>query len=131
MKILAINGSPHEGNTSDKINQIKHFFSSYDDVDFEIINLKDMNILPCKGCFVCFMKGRNMCPFKDDREVIEQKMMNADGVIFATPVYSMHVSNPHAFKTRERYLFVSFRPILPATDSVTAYFLKNLGRWKT
>ena len=52
MKILLINGSPHKGNTFDKITEIKQKLSTYNDVDVVVINLKDMNIMPCKGCFI-------------------------------------------------------------------------------
>ena len=41
MKILAIMGSPHIGNTSEKLEIIKQKLTKYKDVDFEIINLKD------------------------------------------------------------------------------------------
>lgn len=92
MKILAINGSPHEGNTSEKIDIIKKKFLNYSDVDFKIINLKDITINSCRGCFTCFLKGEDKCPLKDDREMISRKFEEADGVLFATPVYSMHVS---------------------------------------
>lgn len=92
MKIIAINGSAHKGNTTDKITDIEQKLEKYDDVDFEIINLKDMNIQLCKGCFLCFIKGDDFCPLKDDKEKIFKKIDEADGVIFATPVYSMHVS---------------------------------------
>ena len=92
MKILAIQGSPHNGNTLEKIKIINSKFSKYDDVDFEIINLKDMDLKQCKGCFLCFINGDDSCPLKDDKKKIFDKMEEADGVIFASPVYSMHVS---------------------------------------
>jgi multimeric flavodoxin WrbA len=92
MKILAITGSPHNGNTLDEIKKIENKFTEYDDVEFEIINLKDIELKPCKGCFICFIKGDDYCPIKDYKNEIFKKMDEADGVIFATPVYSMHVS---------------------------------------
>ena len=92
MKILAICGSPHNGNTLEKIKMIESKFLKYKDVDFKIINLKDMNLKPCKGCFLCFIKGDDSCPLKDDKEKIFMKMEEADGIIFASPVYSMHIS---------------------------------------
>ena len=92
MKILAIVGSPHDGNTLEKINIIESKISKFKDVDFEIINLKDLDLKSCKGCFLCFIRGDDACPLKDDREKLFNKMEKADGVIFATPVYSMHVS---------------------------------------
>lgn len=92
MNILAIMGSPHKGNTLEKVQRIEDKLKQFGDVEFEYIHLKDMDIQPCKGCFVCFIRGEDNCPLKDDREMISRKIEEADGVIFATPVYSMHVS---------------------------------------
>lgn len=92
MKIIAINGSPHKGNTTDRITDIEQKLKKYDDVDFEIINLKDIELKPCRGCFNCFIRGDDSCPIKDDKDKIFKKMDEADGVIFGSPVYSMHVS---------------------------------------
>ena len=92
MKIIAINGSPHKGNTTDKITDIEQKLKNYNDVDFEIINLKDMDLKQCRGCFTCFIKGDEFCTLKDDKDKIFKKIDEADGVIFATSVYSMHVS---------------------------------------
>jgi Multimeric flavodoxin WrbA len=38
------------------------------------------------------MKGEDKCPLKDERESLEMKIKQADGVIFATPVYTFNVS---------------------------------------
>jgi multimeric flavodoxin WrbA len=92
VKILAINGSPHKGNTSDKIQKIEQQLTKYNDVEFEIINLMDTEIKPCKGCFMCFIKGEEKCPLKDDKLTLANKIDACDGLIVATPVYSMHVS---------------------------------------
>ena len=77
MKIIAINGSPHKGNTSDKIMEIEQKLKKYNEVEFEIINLKDVNFKHCKGCFLCFIKGDDSCPIKDDKEKIFKKMDEA------------------------------------------------------
>jgi multimeric flavodoxin WrbA len=92
IKILAIMGSPHRGNSLEITQRIEKKLVQLGDVDFEYVHLKDVDLRPCKGCFVCFVKGEDRCPLKDDMEVIRQKVEEADGVIFVTPVYSMHVS---------------------------------------
>ena len=92
VNILAITGSPHKGNSLDITQRIQTKLESFGDVEFDIVHLKDVDLQPCKGCFVCFIKGEDRCPLKDDMETIRQKMDQADGVIFVTPVYSMHVS---------------------------------------
>jgi multimeric flavodoxin WrbA len=92
IKVLAIMGSPHKGNSLEITQRIEKKLAQHGDVDFEYVHLKDMDLQPCKGCFVCFIKGEDRCPLKDDLKIVRQKMEEADGVIFVTPVYSMHVS---------------------------------------
>jgi NAD(P)H-dependent FMN reductase len=37
-------------------------------------------------------KGEELCPLKDDRDKLIEKMTKSDGVVFASPNYSFHVS---------------------------------------
>ena len=85
-------GSPLKGNTYLAAKKIEEFMRSMGSVEFEYLMLKDANLSQCRGCFVCFLKGEEYCPCKDDAPLIEQKMHDAGGVIFATPVYGMNVS---------------------------------------
>lgn len=62
------------------------------EIEFENIFLKDVDLKLCRGCFLCLTKGEEYCPNKDDRAMLVEKMMNADGVIFATPNYSLQVT---------------------------------------
>ncbi len=94
MKVVAIQGSPHRGNTYDRVERLGEALSELGDVEFEHIALAERDIKPCRGCFVCFMKGEEACPIQDDRVAIEEKLAAADAVVFATPVHSMHISTP-------------------------------------
>jgi len=62
------------------------------DVQAEIVFLSDYSVGMCRGCKCCFERGEGRCPLKDDRDVVIEKMMASDGVIFATPNYSFQVS---------------------------------------
>ena len=62
------------------------------DVRGEIVFLSDYNLGVCRGCKSCFLRGEERCPLKDDRDVLVEKMMNSDAVVFATPNYSFQVS---------------------------------------
>ncbi len=92
MKVLAIQGSPHRGNTYECVERFGQALTALGDVEFEHVALKDVRLEPCRGCFLCFDRGEETCPLRDDRPGIERKLCDADGVIFATPVYSMHIS---------------------------------------
>ena len=89
MKILAICGSQRKGNTFSVLNSVREEFP---DVDYEILMLKDMDLKDCVGCYVCINRGPEKCPLKDDRDVILKKMEDADGVVFATPTNTRHVT---------------------------------------
>jgi multimeric flavodoxin WrbA len=65
---------------------------SMGDIEYEIVRLSDYRLQACRGCKVCFEKGEERCPLKDDRDVLIEKMMASDGVVFASPNYSFHVS---------------------------------------
>jgi len=89
MKILAICGSPRKGNSYKALSEIRDIFPH---IDYEILHLNNMNLNLCKGCYGCVIRGEEKCPLKDDRDMIIEKMMEADGIIFASPVYSLMVS---------------------------------------
>ena len=54
--------------------------------------LSDYNLEICKGCKLCLDQGEEFCPLKDDRDQLIQKIIDSDGVIFASPNYSFQVS---------------------------------------
>lgn len=112
MKILAICGSPRKGQTDKLVEMFEAVLKSYDDsIEIENIYLRDINLLPCKGCAVCLFKGEEYCPDKDDIPLIAEKMNNADGIIFATPNFSLQVSG--LMKTfYDRFAYIFHRPRL-------------------
>lgn len=93
MKVIAIMGSPRGKGAGYKIvKKIENKMKTMGDVDFEYLFLKDTDLKTCMGCFNCVTKGEDRCPLKDDRAMIEQKLLEADGVILSSPVYVMNVS---------------------------------------
>ncbi|MBN2435501.1 MAG: NAD(P)H-dependent oxidoreductase [Spirochaetes bacterium] len=92
MKVLAIVGSARKQHTWRAAVEFLDKLTKFGDVDYEIIMLSELNLEICKGCKICFDKNEAMCPLNDDRSRIIQKMQEADGVVFATPNYSFHVS---------------------------------------
>jgi multimeric flavodoxin WrbA len=58
--------------------------------EVEQISLKDKEINFCKGCLVC--QTTKHCVMQDDAEVIAQKMIAADVLVFATPIYYYEMS---------------------------------------
>ena len=106
LRILAISGSQREGNTFSILNSVKEEFPN---INYEILLLKDMNLKDCYGCYTCINRGPEYCPLKDDRDVILNKIEDADGVVFATPTNTRHVSALMK-KFIDKFGYIAHRP---------------------
>lgn len=83
MKILVLNGSPRKGNSVAAINAFKEGAEKNHEV--EVVETYKLNVDPCMACDVCgCQKG---CVAKDDSNMIVDKMVAADMIVFASPVY--------------------------------------------
>ena len=91
-KVVAFVASARKGHTYEAAVQFLRNLQALGDVETEIVRLSDYPLQVCKGCQVCFSKGEEHCPLKDQRDVLIEKMLAADGVVFATPNYSFQVS---------------------------------------
>lgn len=91
MKVIRINGSSRkDGNTAIIICKVVDELNK-EGIETELIQLADYEIQPCRGCFAC--KGRSNCVFaKDGFAGIFKRMVEADGIILVSPVYSADVS---------------------------------------
>ena len=91
MKVIGINGSARkDGNTAIIIGRVFDELKNYG-IETELIQLADSEIQPCRGCFAC--KGRGNCVFtKDGFTEVFRRMVEADGIILGSPVYSADIS---------------------------------------
>lgn len=88
MKYVVINGSPRRKNTWKMVKQVKTNLNG----DFEEIHLMKEKIPLCNGCFKCIVESEEKCPHMELIKPIVDKMMAADGIIIACPVYAMNVT---------------------------------------
>lgn len=86
-KILVISGSPRKGDSHGIVRLVETGMSTLGEVEFEYIMLRKCRIEYCRGCLNCMRKGEDRCPLKDDIAMIRDKMHDAHGVVFASPVY--------------------------------------------
>lgn len=56
----------------------------------ELISLKGKTIGFCRGCLAC--QKTQKCMLKDDAVMIAEKVMNADMLVFVTPIYYYEMS---------------------------------------
>jgi multimeric flavodoxin WrbA len=85
MKILGLSCSPRrEGNTEILIGEALQG-AKHEGGEVELYRVSDKDIKPCDGCGTCFDMGE--CHIKDDMQGLYDKLLEADGIIFGTPVY--------------------------------------------
>ncbi len=88
MKVLILNGSPHQnGGTAAAINVAAAELNKQG-IDTEIVQIGAEAIHGCTGCMSCKKTGTNRCIFKDDPvNACLDKAADFDGLIVASPVY--------------------------------------------
>ena len=92
MKALLISSSPHREESSTFL-LAKEVLRGLEEegVSYEEIHLHDRKVLFCESCEACHKKILQ-CPLKDDVTTILRKMLDADGIILASPNYINHVT---------------------------------------
>ncbi|TCT12192.1 multimeric flavodoxin WrbA [Natranaerovirga pectinivora] len=94
MKVYAINGSPRKSKNTATLLQksldgVKESAKG-NEIETEIINLYDLNYTGCKSCFACKKLGGasyGKCALKDDLQEVLEKVSEANGIIFGSPIY--------------------------------------------
>lgn len=91
MKIIGINGSPKaNGNTKAALDLMGQVFAR-EGMDFEVLHI-GAKLSPCSGCFRC--AKAHQCTLPDDGlNEMYQKLIQADGVVFASPVYFASITS--------------------------------------
>jgi len=91
-RVTVFVGSARKKHTYNAARQFLDNLQSLGDVKGEILVLSDYRLETCRGCKTCTDRGEELCPLKDDRDVLIEMMMASDGVVFASPIYSFQVS---------------------------------------
>ena len=89
-KVIVISTSLRHGSNSDVLAEKFAEGARAAGNEVEKISLVGKNIQFCKGCFGCQKLGR--CVIKDDVNDIMAKVLNADVVCWATPIYYYEMS---------------------------------------
>jgi multimeric flavodoxin WrbA len=108
-KVTTFVGSVRKKNTYRAVGQFMNNLQALGDIQYEIVVLNNYKLSFCRGCMLCFNQGEEYCPLKDDRDILKEKIMASDGVVFATPNYSFGMSGlMKAFL--DRFGFAFHRP---------------------
>lgn len=88
-KVLVLQGSPRGKGVSKTEILTEAFASGCREAGaaVETVNLREMKISHCTGCYTCWTRTPGVCIFRDDAAAIMDKQMDADLVVYATPLY--------------------------------------------
>lgn len=92
MKIAVLNGSPRVGNTA---KLVECFAQGAREAghEVEVLHVGRMKIAGCLGCEYCHTKGGGKCVQKDDMEKVMPAYLEADMIVYASPVYYFDVTS--------------------------------------
>lgn len=84
-KVLILSGSPRKNGNSDILCDEFARGAVQAGHAVEKIRVAEQNIGYCRACYAC--KGTGVCAIKDDMAAVLQKMIDADVIVLASPVY--------------------------------------------
>ena len=85
MKVLIVSSSPRKGGNSDVL--CDQFAKGAAEAGHEVekVNLREKTLSPCRACYACM--ENHVCAIKDDMAEIFSKLVAADVIVLASPVY--------------------------------------------
>lgn len=89
IKVLGISTSPRLKGNSDMLLRQALAGAEAAGAETEYIRLRGLKIAPCIECNSCYKTGA--CVVEDDYQMLSSKMLEADRLIFATPIFFMAV----------------------------------------
>lgn len=102
IKVLGVSGSPRRGATYRALEIALEAASTVAGTRSELVSLHNREIKPCIHCDRCKRK-QELCFFDDGMVELYPKLMEADALILASPVYAMNVTpQMQAFLSRWR-----------------------------
>lgn len=103
VKLLGLCASPRKGATEYVLAQaLDAVKSAFPEVTTELISLHGKKIAPCNGCGYC-KREKTWCCIEDGMQPLFEKMVEADGLLIASPVYVMGATPQlHAVASRMR-----------------------------
>ena len=85
MKVLGLFGSPRRGGNTDLLLEEALKGAQTEGAEVEGLHIADFNIMPCRECLKCFNDGQ--CIVLDDMQKIYPKLLEADIIILASPIF--------------------------------------------
>lgn len=114
MKAIVLHGSPRKNKNSDTLAEsfLKGFNVSQKN-DIQHFYTNEMNIRPCQGCESCFVPLEHYCATEDDMQQIYSAFIEADIIVFATPMYW-------------GYMTAQMKAVMDRMEAITQYFKSKI-----
>lgn len=94
VKVLGINGSPRKYGNTAKLLLVALKTAEKLGAETELVHLYDYNIKPCEGCLCDEQTACGYpCAIEDDMKILYDKVLKADALIIATPIYWFNMSS--------------------------------------
>lgn len=90
--IIALMASPRKGSNSTLLGNKIVEGARASGGRVEVVSLHRMKIKPCTACDKCHAADDRFCVIRDDMQKLYPKIVAADAIIYATPVYWFTVS---------------------------------------
>jgi multimeric flavodoxin WrbA len=91
MKVLGIMGSPRRGSNTEILLNRALEGAEQAGADVETVLVSKLEISPCLEIYACRKDGE--CVIKDDMQLLYKKLLEADHVIFASPMFFYGVTS--------------------------------------
>jgi len=91
MKVLGIMGSPRRHSNTEMLLDKTLEGAREMGADVEKVLVSKLKVSPCLELYECRKDGR--CPIKDDMRRLYEKLMEADHVVFASPIFFYGISS--------------------------------------
>jgi multimeric flavodoxin WrbA len=85
MKVLGLFGSPRKGGNTDLLLEEALKGAETEGAEIERLRLSDFDIIPCRECLSCYDRGK--CIIIDDMQKVYPKLLEADIIILASPIF--------------------------------------------
>jgi len=90
IKILGIHSSPKDGATAAALRYALKCAEEIEGIETELVELRKGKLNPCLHCDACIKNNLYNCPVHNDAITpLYEKIIEADGIILASPVYQM------------------------------------------
>lgn len=118
--VVIINSTPRIGGNSEIL--ANEFARGSKDAghNVEVINLRELNLNYCIGCYACHKTGK--CFHKDEMNNLSEKLLSANVLVFATPVYYYSMSGQ---------LKVFIDRLVPYYEKIRADIYLIASQWDT